>query len=198
VRRDLSERLAPRDDGFVVVVVVVIVPFPRYPRGYIVTLQDGTASGYLGPVMGREHGVGHMTPTRSRPMDFTYRIETDLPYEQAIERVTETLQDHGFGVLTRIDMRQTLQDKIGVDTPPQMILGACNPHLAHQATTADPRIAALLPCNVVVRTEGDRTVVEALSPSLMAEVSGNDDLRPVADDAAARIRESLDAVGAAH
>jgi uncharacterized protein (DUF302 family) len=131
-------------------------------------------------------------------MDFTYRIETDLAYEQAIERVTETLKEQGFGVLTRIDMRQTLQDKIGVDTPPQMILGACNPELAHQATTADARIAALLPCNVVVRTEADRTVIEALSPSLMAEVSGNDDLRPVADDAAVRIRESLDAVGAAH
>jgi len=131
-------------------------------------------------------------------MDFTYRIETNLAYEQAIERVTETLKEQGFGVLTRIDMRQTLKDKIGVDIPPQMILGACNPQLAHQATTADPRIAALLPCNVVVRTDGDRTVIEALSPSLMAEVSGNDDLRPVADDAAARIRESLDAVGAAH
>ena len=131
-------------------------------------------------------------------MDFTYRIETDLAYEQAIARVTETLKEQGFGVLTRIDMRQTLKDKIGVDIPPQMILGACNPQLAHQATTADPRIAALLPCNVVVRTDGDRTVIEALSPSLMAEVSGNDDLRPVADDAAARIRESLDAVGAAH
>jgi uncharacterized protein (DUF302 family) len=127
-------------------------------------------------------------------MDFTYRIETDLPYEDAIERVTETLKDQGFGVLTRIDMRQTLQDKIGVDTPPRMILGACNPELAHQATTADPRIAALLPCNVVVRTEGDHTVIEALSPSLMAEVSGNDDLRPAADEAAERIRASLDAV----
>jgi uncharacterized protein (DUF302 family) len=131
-------------------------------------------------------------------MDFTYWIETDLAYEEAIERVTETLKEQGFGVLTRIDMRQTLKDKIGVDIPPQMILGACNPQLAHQATTADPRIAALLPCNVVVRTEGDRTVIEALSPSLMAQVSGNAALRPVADDAAARIRESLNAVGAAH
>lgn len=127
-------------------------------------------------------------------MEFTYRIETDLPYEEAIEKVTATLSDQGFGVLTRIDMRQTLQDKIGVETPPQMILGACNPQLAHQATSADPRIAALLPCNVVVRAEGGHTVVEALSPSLMAEISGNDGLRPVADEAADRIRAALDAV----
>lgn len=129
-------------------------------------------------------------------MDFTQRIETDLSYEEAIERVTATLKDQGFGVLTRIDMRQTLQDKIGVDTPPQMILGACNPELAHRATSADPRIAALLPCNVVVRTEGERTVIEALSPALMADVTENDELRPVAHEAAERIQAALDAVGA--
>lgn len=129
-------------------------------------------------------------------MDFTHRSETQLSYDEAIERVTATLKDQGFGVLTRIDMRQTLQDKIGVDTQPQMILGACNPQLAHRATSADPRIAALLPCNVVVRTEGDQTVIEALAPALMAEVSGNDDLRPIADEAAERIQAALDAVEA--
>lgn len=127
-------------------------------------------------------------------MDFTHRIETGLSYEEAIDRVTAALKDEGFGVLTRIDMRQTLQDKLGVDTRPQMILGACNPELAHRATSLDPRIAALLPCNVVVRREEDRTVIEALSPSLMAEVSGHDDLRPVADEAAARIQASLNTV----
>ena len=127
-------------------------------------------------------------------MEFTHRRQTQLSYDEAIERVTATLQDQGFGVLTRIDMRQTLQDKIGVDTPPQMILGACNPQLAHRATSTDPRIAALLPCNVVVRTEEGHTVIEALAPALMAEVSGNDDLRPIADEAAERIQAALDAV----
>lgn len=129
-------------------------------------------------------------------MEFTHRRQTELSYDEAIERVTATLKDQGFGVLTSIDMRQTLQDKIGVDTPPQMILGACNPQLAHRATTADPRIAALLPCNVVVRTEGDHTVIEALAPALMAEVSGNDELRPIADEATERIHAALDAVEA--
>jgi len=129
-------------------------------------------------------------------MDFTYRIETDLSHDEAIEHVTETLKAQGFGVLTRIDMRQTLHEKLGVETAPQVILGACNPQLAHQATVADPRIATLLPCNVVVRTEADRTVIEALSPALMAEISGNEELRPVAEDAAQRIRASLDAVAA--
>jgi uncharacterized protein (DUF302 family) len=130
-------------------------------------------------------------------MEFTYRIETGLSYEEAIERVTATLGDQGFGILTQIDMRQTLQDKIGVDTAPQVILGACNPQLAHRATSADPRIAALLPCNVVVRTEGERTVIEALSPALMADVSGADELRPIADEAAERIRAALEAVDGA-
>lgn len=129
-------------------------------------------------------------------MDFIHRSETALSYQDAIERVTATLEEQGFGVLTRIDMRETLRDKIGVDTPPQMILGACNPHLAHKATSADPRIAALLPCNVVVRTEGDQTVIEALAPALMAEVTGNDELRPIADEANQRIRAALDAVEA--
>jgi uncharacterized protein (DUF302 family) len=129
-------------------------------------------------------------------MDFTHRRETKLSYDDAIERVTAALKDQGFGVLTRIDMRQTLLDKIGVETPPQMILGACNPTLAHKATSADPRIAALLPCNVVVRTEGDGTVIEALAPALMAEVSGNEELRPIADEAAERIQAALEAVEA--
>jgi uncharacterized protein (DUF302 family) len=129
-------------------------------------------------------------------MEFTHRIETDRSYEDALERVTATLKDQGFGVLTQIDMRQTLKDKIGVETAPQMILGACNPTLAHQATTADPRIAALLPCNVVVRTEGDRTVIEALSPALMADMTESDALRPVAAEAAERIQAALAAVDA--
>lgn len=126
-------------------------------------------------------------------MDFTHRIDTDLPYDQAVEQITEALKEQGFGVLTSVDIRQTLQDKIGIGTAPQVILGACNPQLAHQALQADPRIAALLPCNVVVRVDGDRTVIEALDPTLMA-VSGNAALEPIAQDATDRIRATLDAL----
>lgn len=130
-------------------------------------------------------------------MDFTHRIETNLPYDDAVTRVTEALAEQGFGVLSEIDIRQTLQNKIGVDTAPQVILGACNPQLAHRALQADPRIAALLPCNVVVRVDDGRTVVEALDPALMAQVSGDEALRPVAAEAIDRIRAALDAVAAA-
>lgn len=128
-------------------------------------------------------------------MRFTQEIHTCLTHEEAIERVTATLKEQGFGVLTRIDMRETLQQKLGVDTPPQVILGACNPDLAHRATSADPRIAALLPCNVVVRTDGDQTVIEALDPNLMGELSDNEDVRAVADEATERLRAALEAVG---
>lgn len=127
-------------------------------------------------------------------MSFTRRIAIDLDYEAAVTTTKAALQEQGFGILTEIDVRQTLKDKLDVDTDPQLILGACNPQLAHRALEIDRRIATLLPCNVVVRVEDGRTVVEALDPSIMAEVSGSPDLGAVADDAARRIDAALDAV----
>lgn len=127
-------------------------------------------------------------------MDFTYRIELDRDVDAAIDDVTAALQEQGFGILTRIDVHETLKRKLEVDIEPQVILGACNPELAHRALTADPRIGALLPCNVVVRSEAGRTIVEALDPKLIAEIPDNDALRPVAEDAGTRIRAALDAV----
>jgi uncharacterized protein (DUF302 family) len=127
-------------------------------------------------------------------MEFAHRVDVALDFDAAVEAVTAALQDQGFGILTRIDIRQTLQEKLDVDTGPQVILGACNPQLAHRALQADPRIATLLPCNVVVRTDAGGTVVEALDPKLMAELAGSDELRPVADDASSRIRTALETV----
>lgn len=128
-------------------------------------------------------------------MDFTRRIELDTSYDDTIGRVKDALKDQGFGVLTEIDVRQTLKDKLDVDIEPQIILGACNPQLAHRALEIDPRVAALLPCNVVVRTEAGRTVVEALDPKLIAEVPGNPALAPIAEEAGQRIQATLDALG---
>ena len=128
-------------------------------------------------------------------MDFTRRIELDASYDDAIGRVKDALKDQGFGVLTEIDVRQTLKDKLDIDVEPQVILGACNPQLAHRALEIDPRVAALLPCNVVVRTENGRTVVEALDPKLIAEVPDNPALAPIAEEAGQRIQAALDALG---
>ncbi len=128
-------------------------------------------------------------------MNFTRRIELDIPYDDAIAAVRDALKDQGFGVLTEIDVRQTLKDKLNIDIEPQIILGACNPQLAHRALEIDPRIAALLPCNVVVRIDNGRTVVEALDPKLIADVPGNPALAPIADEAGQRIQAALDALG---
>ena len=127
-------------------------------------------------------------------MDFTRRIELDATYDDAIERVKDALKDQGFGILTEIDVRQTLKDKLDVDVDAQIILGACNPQLAHRALEIDPRIAALLPCNVVVRTDNGRTIVEALDPKLIAEIPDNPALAPIADEAGQRIQAALDAL----
>jgi uncharacterized protein (DUF302 family) len=127
-------------------------------------------------------------------MSFTRRIDIELPYDEAIAATKAALQEQGFGTLTEIDIRRTLKDKLGVDTEPQVIIGACNPQLAHRALQIDQRIATLLPCNVVVRTEGGHTVVEALDPALMSSVSGVAELAEVADEAARRIDLALAAV----
>jgi len=128
-------------------------------------------------------------------MNFTRRIELDIPYDDAIAAVKDALKDQGFGVLTEIDVRQTLKDKLNIDIEPQIILGACNPQLAHRALEIDPRVATMLPCNVVVRTDDGHTIVEALDPKIIAEVPDNPALAPIADEAGQRIQAALDALG---
>ena len=115
-------------------------------------------------------------------MSFTRRIDTTLSYHDAIATAKAALQGQGFGTLTEIDVRQTLKAKMDVDTPAQLIIGACNPALAHRAMGIDSRVATLLPCNVV----------EALDPAVMADVTGTPGLRDVADEAARRIQAALD------
>ena len=125
-------------------------------------------------------------------MSFTHHIDTSLSYDDAIATTKTALQGQGFGTLTEIDVRQTLKAKMDVDTPAQLIIGACNPALAHRAMGIDSRVATLLPCNVVVRVDASGTVIEALDPSVMADVTGTPGLREVADEAARRIQAALD------
>jgi len=119
-------------------------------------------------------------------------ITLDLAYEAAVPKVKEAFKAQGFGTLTEIDVKATLSDKIGKDIEPYVILGACNPELAGRALDVDRRIGLLLPCNVVVRADGDnRTIVDALDPQVIAEVPGDPALGPVADEAGIRIRAAL-------
>jgi uncharacterized protein (DUF302 family) len=130
-------------------------------------------------------------------MSYTLSRTVDLTYDEAVAATKAALQEQGFGVLTEIDMKATLKAKIDVDIPPQVILGACRPPLAHAALRIDPSIGTLLPCNVVVREdEGGSTLVEALDPATMVGLTGNEGLQEVASDARGRLEKALDSLPA--
>src|SRR5688572_32134701 len=103
---------------------------------------------------------------------YGFGTRINVPYEKAIAKVKDALKEQGFGVLTEIDVRATLKKKLDVDFPPYVILGACNPKLAHAALEEAPGIGLLLPCNVVVTADGDDAVVSVISPSAMFAAVG--------------------------
>lgn len=127
----------------------------------------------------------------------SYTITTTLnrPYDLAVGAVRAALGDQGFGVLTEIDLKATLKEKLDVDIEPQIILGACRPPLAYEAIQAEPSIAAVLPCNVVVRSvDRDTTVVEAFDPDAMMGLADNEALHKVAADAKQRLNAAFAAL----
>ena len=127
---------------------------------------------------------------------YTLQTKVARPYAETVEAVRSALGEQGFGVLTEIDLKATLAAKLGVEVPEQLILGACRPPLAYQALRADPSIATVLPCNVVVRALDDRTcVVEAFDPDVMLGLADAPELRQVAQDAKERLVAVLAAVG---
>jgi uncharacterized protein (DUF302 family) len=115
-------------------------------------------------------------------------VKTDLDYGAALEKTVAALKAEGFGVLTEIDVRETMQKKLGVEMLPYKILGACNPPLAHRALTAAPEVGLLLPCNVTVRQLEDGGVEIALiDPLTMLGVVENPELKAIAEEAGARL-----------
>ena len=128
-------------------------------------------------------------------MSYGNAVTVNAPFADTVQRVRDELKAEGFGVLTEIDIAATLQDKLGEQMEDYIVLGACNPPLAHKALTADRSVGLLLPCNVVVRAGEHATIVEALDPQIMVGLSDNRDLKPVADDAAARLERVLSRVG---
>lgn len=128
-----------------------------------------------------------------------YGISTavDLEYGQAVERTKEELSNEGFGVLSEIDIAATLKKKLDVDFRPYVILGACNPPLAHRALGAERDLGLLLPCNVIVYAadEEGRSVVAAMDPEAALELTGNPEVREVAREVKARLERVLEAVG---
>lgn len=125
------------------------------------------------------------------------RKELALPYKEAVEKITAALKEQGFGVLSEIDMKEKLKEKLNVNYKRYVILGACNPPLAYKALQAEPEIGLLLPCNVIIyEIEGDRSVVSAADPEAMLSIVGNNPaVAEVARDAKERLSKALASIG---
>ncbi|WP_283606754.1 DUF302 domain-containing protein [Mycolicibacterium poriferae] len=131
----------------------------------------------------------------------TIAIATTLhtAFDDAVRRTRDALSEQGFGVLTEIDVTTTLKNKLDEEIEDFLILGACNPALAHRALEVDRQIGLLLPCNVVVRSdphESGAVLVEAMDPQIMVSVADREALQPVADDAATKLRAAIEALTA--
>lgn len=122
------------------------------------------------------------------------RRRLDVPFDMAIHNTREALKEQGFGVLTEIDVRATLKEKLDEDIEPYVILGACNPPLAHRALAAEREVGLLLPCNVVVREGDGGTIVEAMDPAAVMEVVRNPAVAAVAAEARQRLVRALDSL----
>lgn len=122
------------------------------------------------------------------------RRRLSLPYDETVHRIRKALQAQGFGVLTEIDVQATLKAKLDVDMVRYLILGACNPPLAHRAITAEPEVGLLLPCNVVVREAEGGTLVEAMDPEAAMKVVQNPAVAEVAKEAKKRLTLALNAL----
>lgn len=127
-------------------------------------------------------------------MDISLRTTVTVPFAEAVARTRSALAEQGFGVLTEIDVQATMKSKLDVDMDPYIILGACNPPLAHRAITAQAIVGVLLPCNVVVREEAGSVVVEAVDPLAMLGVIDDPTLKDVAAEAADRLRTAIAAL----
>jgi uncharacterized protein (DUF302 family) len=126
-------------------------------------------------------------------MSYYFSTQTDLNFEDAITKTTEALKKEGFGVLTEIDVKATLKNKIDVDFPKYKILGACNPQFAHKALLSEEHIGAMLPCNVVVReNKAGQTEVFAVDPVASMSAVDNADLAPIAQEVQQKLKAVID------
>jgi uncharacterized protein (DUF302 family) len=125
----------------------------------------------------------------------TYGIYTESakPFPEALQAMRDALKEQGFGVLWEIDVKATMKAKLGVEFDDYVILGACNPPIAHKALTVEKNIGLLLPCNCIVRREGEKTVFGALEPHELMDLTGRNDILPLADEIAAALERAVEA-----
>ena len=127
-------------------------------------------------------------------MNYGYSKEINLNYEAAIEKVTELLKENGFGVLTTIDVKETLKKKIDVDFDKYIILGACNPPFAYEALSAEDTVGLLMPCNVVVHENAGNVTISIFNPMVIAQVSDNPKLKELSEKLNERIQTVLSGI----
>ena len=127
-------------------------------------------------------------------MSYGFSKKVDLPFDAAVEKVTSELQNEGFGVLTTIDVQETLKKKLNVDFQKYKILGACNPPFAYKALQAEEEIGLLLPCNVIVYEKNGSRVVAAFDPMSMSRVLDNPAVEPIAAEMNLRLKRVIAAV----
>ena len=130
-----------------------------------------------------------------RPYAITMKIRA--PFDDTVSRVREAFAANGFGVVVELDFQAMLRAKAGVDIGPYLVLGMCNPEMAAYAIQHEPSVGVLLPCNVAIQAHGDAVVISAQDPAMIAEVTGNPALEPVASEVGKSIRAALDAVAVA-
>ncbi len=120
--------------------------------------------------------------------------ELNVPFEEVIEVVTQGLKKEGFGILTRIDVKEKFKEKLGVDFKKYAILGACNPSNAHQAILAEENIGLMLPCNVIVYEKGDKTVISIIRPTVTMEMIDNEELKKIAMNVEIQLKKVFDSI----
>jgi len=127
-------------------------------------------------------------------MNYGFSKTVELSFKDTINKVTEELKKEGFGILTTIDIKETLKNKIDVDFKKYTILGACNPPLAHKALQAEEEIGLLLPCNVIVYEKDSKSVVSIFDPSLMSKVVENENLTSIAEEVKEKLQRVFDSI----
>ena len=127
-------------------------------------------------------------------INYGFTKELDIPFETVTEQVREALRKEGFGVLTEIDVRDKIKEKLGVDMNKYIILGACNPPNAYKAILAEENIGLMLPCNVIVYEKGDRTVLSVIKPTVAMKMIDNRELDAIAEFIEVKLKKAFDAI----
>ncbi len=127
-------------------------------------------------------------------ISYRFTKEVDMPFEETIKIVTEKLKKEGFGILTRIDVKDKFKEKLDIDFKNYVILGACNPPSAHKAILTEENIGLMLPCNVIVYESGDKTTISIIKPTVAMSMIDNEELKQIAEDIEKKLKHVFDVI----